>query len=159
MSLFEQHRKNTYLNNVSKGIFAASIATTIVTPIERIQYAYNTNSRHASEQASLSKIVKIIFRKEGIMGLLRGNIHRVMWMAPKIGATVGIFTTLRRDCDDTIENYYASAALAGLVAETLFYPHETIRLRFNSGKHSTIEGMKFSSYFDCANKVILEEGI
>ncbi|KAK9447721.1 mitochondrial carrier domain-containing protein [Limtongia smithiae] len=106
---------------------------------------------------------KMLYRTEGgIAALYRGMIPTIIGVAPYVGLNFAVYETIREFVADEQGNATAAAklfsgAVSGAVAQTLTYPFDVLRRRFQVNTMKDL-GFQYTSVLDAIVKITKKEG-
>uniref|UniRef100_A0A060SZU5 ARAD1C03410p n=1 Tax=Blastobotrys adeninivorans TaxID=409370 RepID=A0A060SZU5_BLAAD len=165
------------VERLSAGALAGitSVFATYPLDIVRTRLSIQTASIGSSSRASQARqhppgmwsVMKNIYRTEGgIVALYRGIIPTTMGVAPYVGLNFAVYESMREFVTpEGQENPGAfgklfSGAVSGAVAQTLTYPFDVLRRRFqvvSMGEGSL--GFGYNSVWDALRKIVMQEGV
>eukprot|EP00403_Amphidinium_massartii_P007592 CAMPEP_0178376668 /NCGR_PEP_ID=MMETSP0689_2-20121128/3520_1 /TAXON_ID=160604 /ORGANISM="Amphidinium massartii, Strain CS-259" /LENGTH=641 /DNA_ID=CAMNT_0019996695 /DNA_START=111 /DNA_END=2036 /DNA_ORIENTATION=- len=140
----------------------------ITAPLDRIRILFQVNrQREFTIRAFLEQGGKIV-RKEGPVGLWRGNLMAVGRVMPYGGVQFASFEFYRNTLRDVpvfqsgqneAFRMFLGGALAGMTATTATYPLDLMRARLAMVQSSLYIGPRYDTYFQAANEILREEGV
>ena len=152
----------------------ASVAVTYPLDIVRTRLSIQTASipnlkeHYASlgqKPPGIVQVTKQIYRTEGgIFGLYRGIIPTTMGVAPYVGINFAVYEYVRElfispgEADPSALGKLASGAIAGAVAQTLTYPFDVLRRRFQVVSVDSL-GFKYNSVWHALSTIVKKEGV
>ncbi|KAK9368022.1 mitochondrial carrier domain-containing protein [Lipomyces kononenkoae] len=104
-----------------------------------------------------------LYKNEGgIVALYRGILPTVMGVAPYVGLNFAVYESMREFVADDRGNVSAlgklfSGAVSGAVAQTLTYPFDVLRRRFQVNTMKDL-GFQYSSVWDAIRSIVKKEG-
>ncbi|KAF5094478.1 hypothetical protein D0Z00_003525 [Geotrichum galactomycetum] len=171
--------KNVTSLNVGERLIAgsiagvASVAVTYPLDIVRTRLSIQTASipnlkeHYASlgqKPPGIVQVTKQIYRTEGgIFGLYRGIVPTTMGVAPYVGINFAVYEYVREllitpgESDPSALGKLASGAIAGAVAQTLTYPFDVLRRRFQVVSVDSL-GFKYNSVWHALSTIVKTEG-
>ncbi|KAJ8097806.1 mitochondrial carrier domain-containing protein [Lipomyces tetrasporus] len=105
----------------------------------------------------------VLYRTEGgIVALYRGILPTIMGVAPYVGLNFTVYESMREVVADDKGNVTASGklfcgAVSGAVAQTLTYPFDVLRRRFQVNTMKDL-GFQYSSVWDAVLSITKKEG-
>jgi solute carrier family 25 (mitochondrial adenine nucleotide translocator), member 4/5/6/31 len=176
----EKHsRKNRGLVDISFDVLlsgvSASIAKTLVAPVERMKLVLQTQASNASIQKGETKaytgIVSVFtrtYREQGLISFWRGNMATLLKYVPLQVLNFTLHGQLKRSFPkyDSSENPYkfffanmAKGALAGGTSIMFVYPLDYIRTKMAADLGKTAGQREFYGFLDCFRKVLKQGGL
>ncbi|KAK9477297.1 mitochondrial carrier domain-containing protein [Lipomyces japonicus] len=124
-----------------------------------------SHDRHIDRKHApgMMSTAKLMYRTEGgVVALYRGIVATVLGVAPYVGLNFAVYESMRdalADDQGNVSNYgrIASGAVAGAVAQTVTYPFDVLRRRFQVNAMKDL-GFQYSSVFDALVKITKKEG-
>ncbi|KAK9333952.1 mitochondrial carrier domain-containing protein [Lipomyces starkeyi] len=105
----------------------------------------------------------LLYKTEGgIVALYRGILPTIMGVAPYVGLNFAVYESMRELLADEKGNVTAlgklfSGAISGAVAQTLTYPFDVLRRRFQVNTMKDL-GFQYSSVWDAVVSITKKEG-
>lgn len=149
---------------VASGSLAGLFQTSVTYPLEVVRTRLTVGVAHGAEYSGIWDCFKSTVKHEGIRGLYKGLSPTMLTGSPYVGMQMASFTVLMRMASDskffgTQETIQSACcgALAGMMAQTITYPGDTIRKRMQT---DGIRGTKqiYNGMFDCMRTVFRNEG-
>lgn len=132
-----------------------------------IQTAQIAQGPQSTKPPGMLSVMKTIYRTEGgVKALYRGIIPTTMGVAPYVGLNFAVYEKMREIFtpegrkDPTAFGKLASGAVSGAVAQTITYPFDVLRRRFqvvNMGQGQL--GFQYNSVWHAIVSIIRKEGI
>ena len=125
--------KVEWFEQLVAGAVAGAVSRTVVSPLERVKIIYQVEGR----SASLWAILKAIFEREGIPGLLRGNGANVLRMVPYSAIQFTVFEQLKgiiavgKVKALSTRQRLSAGACAGIASVICTYPLDLIRTKLS----------------------------
>jgi len=119
-------REESFATNFIAGGAAASMATVIFHPLEKLRYrdAVSAEPRAASTYLALAEIC----REKGLMSLWKGSLSAVGGIFPMAGLAFAMYHMFKTRIDaNTFGERLACGALAGVVSQSATYPLNVLR--------------------------------
>ncbi|KAK9458239.1 mitochondrial carrier domain-containing protein [Dipodascopsis uninucleata] len=151
------------------GAGITSVVATYPLDIVRTRLSIQTASvghRHIdrAHAPGMWSTAKVLFKTEGgVAALYRGLIPTVIGVAPYVGLNFAVYEGLRGMMADENNNVSAvgkllCGAISGAVAQTITYPFDVLRRRFQVNTMKDL-GFRYSSVLDAIISITRKEGI
>jgi len=150
------------LSGTSAGLFQACITY----PLETVRTRLTLGPSMGAKYNGIVDCFTTTVKTEGVRGLYKGIGPTILSGAPYVGLQMTFFELLGRvskrtfgeEQSKSVLSKLCTGALAGISAQTITYPGDTIRRRMQTN------GMKgaqriYSSSWDCAAKIVQNEGV
>jgi hypothetical protein len=144
------------------GTFAGLFQQTITFPLEfiRTRLSISTALDADAKYKGIIHCAQVTMKKEGISAFYKGFTPTLISGAPYVGLQMTFYDVFKRNIHGVNEvlNSIIAGALAGLVAQTITFPGDTIRRRMitNGLNGKTRE---YKNTWDCCVKMMKREGI
>jgi len=152
------------LSGTSAGLFQACITY----PLETVRTRLTLGSSMGAKYNGIVDCFRTTVRTEGIAGLYKGIGPTIFSGAPYVGLQMTFFEVFGRFSRSFLGEEFtqetfpvltklSTGALAGISAQTITYPGDTIRRRMQT---NGMKGQKkiYTSSFDCIRKIVASEG-
>lgn len=168
-------RKLTWGEKVIAGTLAGTFQIMITYPLEVIRTRLTLGPGLGIQYKGMVDTAVSTLRSEGIMGLYKGTLPTLLSGAPYVGLQMSGFDFFKTslgasrvpfltstdgsgDPRVTILGTLASGAAAGVLAQTLTYPGDTIRRRMQTNGAGGAE-LKYRSAYHCLTETVAKEGV
>lgn len=155
-NIFFREQEINVKKRLLAGTFAGITAGTATHPIDIIRIRLQTQSNLNTTLGA----IKHIYAEGGLRTFYKGYIPAITSLGPFIAINFATFDTLKTNLRESYPEKVASpgevlamGAIAGLTAQTICYPLDTIRRR------SEIYGTHYSSVFNAISTIIQKEGV
>ncbi|CAL53189.1 Mitochondrial substrate/solute carrier [Ostreococcus tauri] len=151
-------RQEEAVKRLASGTCATVVVRTILAPLERVKIEYLLNGSKLKPE----ELVRAIMRKEGALGLWKGNVLNIARTAPFKAINFCAFDTYREfvirsfppGSDGRRIGLLCAGAGAGMTAVVTCFPMDVIRTRLltTGGKE------KYGSFLACVRTMYRQEG-
>lgn len=141
---------------LAAGAASAIVATTLTYPLDVIKLRMNVQN----ELSSIGQCVKAVLADAGPVGLFKGYLPSILAVAPFTATNFYLYNAINAKLSKdnhtsapAVIQSLGSGAIAGLLAQTLCYPLDTVRRRMQ------LKGQVYSSMSVTASRIFFSEGI
>mmetsp|Transcript_5425 Transcript_5425/g.6318 ORF Transcript_5425/g.6318 Transcript_5425/m.6318 type:complete len:343 (-) Transcript_5425:270-1298(-) len=155
----------TFSRLILSGTMAGLFQTCVTYPLETVRTRLTLGKGLGVEYKGILDVFRQTIRTEGVGGLYKGIGPTFLTGSPYVGLQMTFYEIFKRNQPDLEDNQVVMkqvyrlvcGAVAGLIAQTITYPGDTIRRRMQTN------GMKgeakiYSNSIDCTRKLIQQEG-
>lgn len=157
-------QKLTFTQLMASGTLAGLFQQVCTYPLETIRTRLTMGSLSPHQYAGITDCLTKTVRDEGVRGLYKGLGPTILTGSPYVGLQMTFYEELNRVSpkrDSELANQASkliNGALAGIVAQTLTYPGDTVRRRMQT------DGMRgetkmYANAWDCFSRVLKQEGV
>lgn len=158
-----QTTKLSFTQLICSGTLAGLFQITITYPLElvRTRLTLSEGMKQGVQFKGIADCAQQTIKKEGFSALYKGISPTWLSGAPYVGLQMTFFEVFKGSLSPLISSAtvatLASGACAGIVAQTITYPGDTVRRRMQT---NGIGGTKriYSNFVDCTMKAIRTEG-
>lgn len=153
---------------IAAGAGAGLISKTVTAPLDRIRILFQVDPRRNFSVHGFGQVGLRIVRRDGFIGLWRGNLAVVLRTMPYAGIQFASFAQYQfylqglaknRRQEHHVTARFCAGALAGATATTLTYPLDFLRTRMAVGGTSLWRGRRYRSLALAAEDVVRNEGV
>jgi len=146
------------------GTLAGLFQTCVTYPLETIRTRLTLGTGLGSQYSGIADVARATFRHEGFAGFYKGIGPTMLTGSPYVGLQMASYDLLNRPLPRYIEDPYTmqfaklfTGALAGIFAQTLTYPGDTVRRRMQTNGMAG-EAKMYANSWDCVVKIVRIEG-
>lgn len=143
------------------GSIASTCASWCTHPMDLVKVQMQTpNQIKQKEKHLMTKVIKKIFREQGIPGFYNGLTAATMLRVTSSGARIGIYEGGKNHLDSkSLPRKFLLATIAGLVSAGVGMPFDKVNIRMqNDAKLPPKLRMNYKHVFDGLRHIYLEEG-
>jgi len=134
------------------GFISGTLARTVTSPLDVLKMLMQVSSKGGSVSETINKLLK----EQGIKGFWRGNTASCIRIGPQNAIKNYVYSIFLKQFgqDNQFKGFQRTfyGALSGVISQVATYPLDVIRTRI------TVYPGKYNGIFDCALKMIKEEG-
>ncbi len=153
---------------IVSGTMAGLFQACITYPLETVRTRLTLGRTMGAQYDGIVHCFTTTIRVEGVRGLYKGLGPTILSGAPYVGLQMTFFEVFGRVIvstmgkpwteDHNILTKLSTGSLAGITAQTITYPGDTIRRRMQTNGMKG-EAKVYSSSMDCLRKIVSKEGV
>lgn len=143
------------------GTLAGLFQTIITYPLETVRTRLSVGPEQGVQYKGIVDCVRQMVRTEGVGGLYKGLAATIISGAPYTGIQMTTYELLQRNTPgnrDSLVWQMLNGALAGLAAQTVMYPGDTVRRRMQNNGAGGAERV-YKNTWHCTKMIWAQEGI
>lgn len=150
-------RSSLWYRNLVAGAVAGAVSRTCTAPFDRLKIVMQVLG--SRKEIKIIGGLRYMLNEGGVTSLWRGNGINVVKIAPEAAIKFAFYEELKllitgKDREATMGERFMAGSVAGCMAQSLIYPLEVLKTRLVLRRTG-----EYSSIFDCANKIIRNEGV
>ena len=150
---------------ILSGTMAGLFQTCVTYPLETVRTRLTLGIGLGVKYNGILDVFRTTIRTEGVAGLYKGLGPTILTGSPYVGLQMSFYELFKRNSPEEIENQVLAqqlyklscGAFAGLIAQTITYPGDTVRRRMQTNGMNG-EPKVYRNSFDCTLKMIRNEG-
>ncbi|KAE9616157.1 hypothetical protein Lal_00017097 [Lupinus albus] len=161
---------SSYKGVILGGVGSGALQSFLISPVElvkiQVQLRGTCEKKLPHSKSSNNgpiRVVKNIWKNEGIVGMYRGLCITMIRDAPSHGVYFWTYEYMkeqlhpgcRKNCDESLNTMLVAGGLAGVTSWIFCYPFDVVKTRLQA---QTPSSMKYEGIFDCFLKIVREEG-
>mmetsp|Transcript_18411 Transcript_18411/g.25515 ORF Transcript_18411/g.25515 Transcript_18411/m.25515 type:complete len:330 (-) Transcript_18411:137-1126(-) len=158
----------TFTEKMLAGSMAGVVQVLATYPLDLIRTRLQLAETMGAKYKGILDCGVSTFRREGSRGLYKGMVPSLLAGVPYVGLQMSFYDTLKihlaphlpknADGSTSILAMLACGSVAGLTAQTITFPADTVRHCMQANGISGQDNV-YSSTLDCFNKIYLKEGV
>ena len=148
-SLFQTNNKLTFKQLMISGISSGLLTTGICYPFDLIRTHFSLDINMSKRHNNFINCGMYIIKNNGIMGLYKGSKIAFISMPGYIATQFSVYQYLK----DNEYNTFTSSVVAGSIAQTLFYPGDSLK------RTMMLNNKDYNGILDCVKKIYRKNGI
>lgn len=150
---------------IVSGTLAGLFQTCVTYPLETVRTRLTLGSGLGVQYNGIIDVFRTTIRTEGVSGLYKGIGPTILTGSPYVGLQMTFYELFKRNMPENQSNTgmmnqagkLLCGAVAGLLAQTLTYPGDTVRRRMQTNGMNG-EAKIYQNSIDCTLKIVRNEG-
>jgi solute carrier family 25 (mitochondrial phosphate transporter), member 23/24/25/41 len=158
----------SFWSKIAAGSAAGVIQITLTYPLDLVRTRLQLAEAAGASYRGIGHCLRDTYTREGPLALYKGLLPSMMAGVPYVGLQMtffselkhrlGPFLPLREDGSPTVGALLTCGSLAGISAQTLSYPLDTVRHRMQANGIGG-QAAVYSGTWDCISKIAAREGV
>jgi len=149
----KKNKKLSYFELLFSGILAGASQLFVVYPMDLMRTRMSLDNKMEKNNTTIRKCFVNMYRKEGILACYKGVSYALLTYPLYVGLQMSLYSTFK----DKTNNKLLSGGMAGLIAQTLLYPGDTLK------RNLQLDGIngqkKYKGLIDCVRHIFKNKGI
>jgi len=156
----------SFVQLICAGTLAGLFQTFVTYPLETVRTRLTIGAGMGAKYTGIVDVLRQTVRHEGVAGLYKGIGPTILSGSPYVGLQMSFYEIFKRRMEKRKEtNVFLqqiekllSGAAAGVIAQTITYPGDTVRKRMQMNGMGG-EAKLYTNSWDCTKKIVRAEGV